>query len=124
MPTYDYLCESCGHELEMFQSMTEGPKRKCPACGTLKLRRQIGAGAAIVFKGSGFYQTDYRSKSYHEAKAAEEKASTEGAQDSSSSRTSDKSKTSDKSTNTDESAKSKNSDNGQGSSAKDSAGGD
>ena len=91
MPTYDYLCESCGHELEIFQSMTEGHKRKCPACGTLKLRRLIGTGAAIVFKGSGFYQTDYRSKSYHEAKAADEKANTEGAKDSSSSKTSDKS---------------------------------
>ena len=109
MPTYDYLCESCGHELELFQSMTEGPKRKCPACGTLKLRRQIGAGAAIVFKGSGFYQTDYRSKSYHAAKRADEKAGAGGTQDSSSSEKSDKSKKQDK---------------GQGSSAKDSAGED
>ncbi len=103
MPTYDYLCESCGHALEIFQSMTEGHKRKCPACGTLKLRRLIGTGAAIVFKGSGFYQTDYRSKSYHEAKAADEKAGAGGAQDSSSSKTSDKSETPDKSKHTDES---------------------
>jgi len=92
MPTYDYVCESCGHELEMFQSMTEGPKRKCPACGTLKLRRRIGTGAAIVFKGSGFYQTDYRSKSYHEAKAADEKAGSTGSSEASDSKSSGKSK--------------------------------
>ncbi len=112
MPTYDYLCESCGHELEIFQSMTEGRKRKCPACGTLKLRRLIGTGAAIVFKGSGFYQTDYRSKSYHEAKRADEKAGTGEAQDSSSSKKSDKSDKSEKQ------------DKGQGSSTKNSAGED
>lgn len=130
MPTYDYLCESCGHELEIFQSMTEGHKRKCPACGTLKLRRLIGAGAAIMFKGSGFYETDYRSKSYHEAKAADEKAGAGGAQDSSSSKTSDKSKTSDHSKQSDnqkksnKSDKSDKSDGAKGSCAKDSSGGD
>lgn len=64
MPTYDYICDACGHALEIFQSMTEGPKRKCPECGKLKLKRQIGTGAGIMFKGSGFYQTDYRSESY------------------------------------------------------------
>ena len=66
MPTYDYRCDSCDHELEIFQSMSESPKRKCPACGRLKLRRMIGNGAGIIFKGSGFYQTDYRSKSYQQ----------------------------------------------------------
>jgi putative FmdB family regulatory protein len=71
MPTYDYVCEACGHELELFQSMSEAPKRKCPACGKLKLTRRIGGGAGILFKGSGFYQTDYRSSSY---KKGEEKA--------------------------------------------------
>ena len=55
MPTYDYLCAGCGHELEIFQSMSESPKRKCPKCGKLKLERQIGMGAAVIFKGSGFY---------------------------------------------------------------------
>jgi putative FmdB family regulatory protein len=64
MPTYDYACGQCGHELEIFHSMTDAPKRKCPACGKNKLQRRIGAGAAILFKGSGFYQTDYRSASY------------------------------------------------------------
>ena len=66
MPTYDYVCQACGHRLEIFQSMTEAPKRKCPQCKKQKLERQIGRGAAILFKGSGFYQTDYRSSSYAE----------------------------------------------------------
>jgi putative FmdB family regulatory protein len=74
MPTYRYQCDACGHELELFQSMTESPKRKCPDCGRSKLQRLIGAGAGVIFKGSGFYETDYRSASY---KAAE-KASGEG----------------------------------------------
>ncbi len=75
MPTYDYLCDACGHELELIQSMSEAPKRKCPACGKQKLRRLIGAGGAILFKGSGFYETDYRSDSYQKgAKAEKERA--------------------------------------------------
>jgi putative FmdB family regulatory protein len=64
MPTYDYVCDACKHEFELFQSITEAVKRKCPKCGKNKLRRLIGTGAAIMFKGSGFYQTDYRSDSY------------------------------------------------------------
>ena len=74
MPTYDYECDACGHTLEIFQSMTEGHKKKCPECGKLKLRRLIGAGAAVVFKGSGFYQTDYRSESYKKGAEADKKA--------------------------------------------------
>jgi len=74
MPTYDYRCSHCGHELELFQSISESPKRKCPECGTLKLRRVIGPGAGIIFKGSGFYQTDYRSESYKKGAEAEKKA--------------------------------------------------
>ena len=66
MPTYDYVCAACGHALEVFQSMSEAPKKKCPACGRSKLERRIGAGAGFLFKGSGFYLTDYRSKSYTE----------------------------------------------------------
>ena len=58
-------------QFEFFQSIKEEPKRKCPECGRLKLRRLIGPGAAIVFKGSGFYKTDYRSESYKKAAAAE-----------------------------------------------------
>ena len=63
MPTYDYRCQACGHEFEMFQQMSEGPARKCPGCGKLKLRRLMGAGGGIIFKGSGFYETDYKRKS-------------------------------------------------------------
>jgi len=67
MPTYEYACDSCGHEFEEFQSITAKPLRKCPACKTPALRRLIGTGAGIIFKGSGFYQTDYRSDSYKKA---------------------------------------------------------
>lgn len=64
MPTYDYLCDSCGHEFEAFESIKADPQRTCPECKAEALRRKIGPGAAILFKGSGFYQTDYRSESY------------------------------------------------------------
>jgi putative FmdB family regulatory protein len=71
MPTYDYVCDGCGHAFELFQSMTENAKKTCPKCRKPKLRRLIGAGGAIVFKGSGFYKTDYRSDSYKKGAAAE-----------------------------------------------------
>ncbi len=77
MPTYDYLCDSCGHKFEKFQSITARPLRKCPECGKNQLKRLIGTGAGIIFKGSGFYETDYRSESYKEAKKKEEKPATE-----------------------------------------------
>jgi putative FmdB family regulatory protein len=67
MPTYDYECDACGHAFELFQSISEPVKKKCPECGKPKLRRLFGTGAAVVFKGSGFYQTDYRSDSYKKA---------------------------------------------------------
>ena len=67
MPTYDYKCESCGHAFEKFQSMTARPVRKCPECKANAVKRLIGTGAGVIFKGSGFYQTDYRPKSYAEA---------------------------------------------------------
>jgi len=76
MPTYDYVCDSCEHQFELFQPMKEDPKKQCPECGKKKLRRLIGPGAAIVFKGSGFYTTDYRSESYKKAAAADKPAST------------------------------------------------
>ncbi len=95
MPTYEYLCEACGHEFELFQSMSAPVKRKCPDCGKLKLKRLIGAGAGVIFKGSGFYQTDYRSDSYKKAaeaekKATEPKTSTKGDKKAESKSTSDK----------------------------------
>jgi len=75
MPTYDYVCEACEHAFELYQSIKEDPKKQCPECGKKKLRRLIGPGAAIVFKGSGFYTTDYRSESYKKAAAADKPAS-------------------------------------------------
>ena len=74
MPTYDYVCKNCEHRWELFQSIMADPVKKCPECGKSKLRRLFGTGAAIIFKGSGFYQTDYRSESYKQ-KAAAEKSS-------------------------------------------------
>ncbi len=76
MPTYQYVCNQCGHEFELFQSMTAPVKRKCPECGKLKLERLIGTGSGVLFKGSGFYQTDYRSESYRKAADADKKAAT------------------------------------------------
>lgn len=67
MPTYDYRCESCGHTFEQFQSITAEPIKVCPECKQPKVRRLIGTGAAVLFKGSGFYQTDYRSKTYSQS---------------------------------------------------------
>ena len=75
MPTYDYLCDACGHEFELFQSINDPVQRKCPDCKKLKLRRLFGTGAAVVFKGSGFYQTDYRSESYKKGAEKEKPAS-------------------------------------------------
>ena len=85
MPTYDYVCKDCDHQWELFQSMKDNPIRKCPSCGKLKAKRVIGAGAGIIFKGSGFYQTDYRSDSYKKDAKADKKAqsSTEPKSDSS-----------------------------------------
>ncbi len=71
MPTYDYVCDACGHEFELFQSMTDRVKRKCPKCGKPRLKRLIGAGAGVIFKGSGFHESDYRSDSYKKAAEAE-----------------------------------------------------
>jgi len=60
MPTYDYRCKACKHEFEAFQNITDPVRRKCPSCGRLSLERLIGAGAGLIFKGSGFYVTDYK----------------------------------------------------------------
>ena len=71
MPTYQYICENCGNEFERFESITAKPARKCPNCNKSKLKRLIGTGSGIIFKGSGFYQTDYRSESYKKAAKSE-----------------------------------------------------
>jgi putative FmdB family regulatory protein len=63
MPTYEYQCKSCGHELEEFQSMSEEPLKRCPECGTDSLIRIMGSGSGLIFKGTGFYLTDYRKSS-------------------------------------------------------------
>jgi putative FmdB family regulatory protein len=89
MPTYEYECDACGHRFEKFQMMTEKPKRKCPECGKRKLQRLIGTGAGIIFKGSGFYETDYKragkggggeSKSESKGDAKSESSSSGGAE--------------------------------------------
>lgn len=95
MPTYDYQCGNCEHQWEEFQSITAKPKRKCPECGKLKAKRMIGPGAGIIFKGSGFYETDYRSSSYNKGAAADKKASESSSKSDSSSKSSDKSSKSD-----------------------------
>jgi putative FmdB family regulatory protein len=74
MPTYEYRCDACGHEFELYQQMTAPVKRKCPACGRPKLHRLIGTGGGVIFKGSGFYETDYRSDSYKKAAEADRKS--------------------------------------------------
>lgn len=75
MPTYDYECDACEHKFELFQGISEPVKKKCPECGKPKLRRLFGTGAALLFKGSGFYKTDYRSESYKTSAAADSKSS-------------------------------------------------
>ena len=62
MPTYDYICTTCGHEMEVFQSMKDALLKRCPACKKAALKRQVGGGAGLIFKGSGFYITDYKKR--------------------------------------------------------------
>jgi putative FmdB family regulatory protein len=76
MPTYEYACEKCRYEFESFQSIKAAPLRKCPRCGKNGLKRLIGTGSGIIFKGTGFYATDYRSDSYKKAAQAEKPAAT------------------------------------------------
>ena len=79
MPTYDYVCDDCGYQFEEFQSITAKPLAKCPKCRG-RIRRLIGGGNGFLFKGSGFYATDYRSDSYKNAKQKEEGASTKSSE--------------------------------------------
>jgi len=75
MPTYEYHCDACEHDFEEFQYFSEDPLTKCPSCKKKKLRRLFGTGSSIIFKGSGFYETDYRSESYKAGAKAETDAS-------------------------------------------------
>ncbi len=87
MPTYDYICDACDHAWELFQKITDNPVKKCPECGKKKAVRQFGTGAAIMFKGSGFYETDYRSDAYKKSAKADKskKSDSKDAQSSSTS---------------------------------------
>jgi len=77
VPTYDYECSACGHRYELFQFITASPVKRCPACGRPTAKRLIGCGAGVIFRGSGFYCTDYRSDGY-KSKASAEKERTNG----------------------------------------------
>ena len=78
MPTYEYKCSACGHQFERFQSIKADPVKKCPECGKNKVNRLIGTGAGLIFKGSGFYITDYRDSSYKEKAKSESGTSSSG----------------------------------------------
>jgi putative FmdB family regulatory protein len=90
MPTYDYECDACGHTFEEFQSMKEEPLKVCPQCKKKKLRRLFGTGAAILFKGSGFYQTDYRSDTYKAAAKADQESAKPASTESNGTKSGDK----------------------------------
>jgi putative FmdB family regulatory protein len=72
MPTYDYKCPDCGHDFEAFQSINAKPIKVCPQCGKRKVKRLIGAGGGLIFKGSGFYLTDYARKGEGKSEAKTE----------------------------------------------------
>ena len=98
MPTYEYACRACGNEFEEFQSITAKPIRKCPKCSKLKVERLISGGAGLLFKGSGFYITDYRSEGYKKEAKKDKEASSSKKSDSkkSDSKKSDSKKSKDK----------------------------
>jgi putative FmdB family regulatory protein len=110
MPTYDYACDSCKHEFEQFESITAEPQKKCPKCKKNKLRRLFGAGGGLIFKGSGFYQTDYRPDSYKKAAEADKpktESSDSGSKDSSSPKSESKTDTKPTTTKTESTPKKK-----------------
>jgi putative FmdB family regulatory protein len=73
MPTYEYVCSKCGHHFEKFQSMSAAPLKKCPKCSKAALKRLVGGGAGLIFKGSGFYITDYKNKGQAKPESGEAK---------------------------------------------------
>ena len=100
MPTYDYKCDACGHAFEQFQSMSAAPIKKCPKCGKQKVKRLIGTGAGLIFKGSGFYITDYRDQSYKDKAKADSGSGSDGAAKTEKSESSSSSSNGDASTST------------------------
>ena len=92
MPTYDYQCGACGHEWELFQSMNDSPVKSCPKCKKRKAKRLLGLGAGLIFKGTGFYETDYKKTG-----GGDKKENSGDSDSSKSSDSSDSSKSSDKS---------------------------
>ncbi len=107
MPTYGYKCDHCEHEFELFQSITASPRRTCPECKKRKLRRLIGMGAGILFKGTGFYETDYRSESYKKAAEKDKKSTEKKSDDKKKGASSDKKEANSKKTGGDSSAEKK-----------------
>lgn len=91
MPTYDYKCDACEHTWEEFQSIKAEPTKKCPGCGKKKAKRLIGAGAGLIFRGTGFYLTDYRSDAYKKSAEADKAPSSGDSSKSSDSGSSSKS---------------------------------
>lgn len=100
MPTYEYECLKCEHVFEKFQSITADPLKRCPECRG-KIRRVIGTGAGILFKGSGFYETDYRSESYKKGAKAESETSKSSSETGDSKKSDSKAKKSEKSASSD-----------------------
>jgi putative FmdB family regulatory protein len=92
MPTYDYVCEGCEHKFEHFQSMSSRRLRKCPDCGEPKLERLIGGGSGLIFKGSGFYETDYKRSGRGAPRSSKDGSSEDGSSKDSSSKDSSSSK--------------------------------
>ncbi len=90
MPTYDYVCDACDHRFELFQKFGDRQKRTCTECGKKKLRRLIGSGGGVIFKGSGFYETDYRSSEYKSRQKEESSGGASSGSEGSSSPKSDK----------------------------------
>lgn len=78
MPTYEYRCESCNHEFEIMQSIKDDALTKCPSCGKNKLKKVISGGAGLIFKGTGFYLTDYKKKNSHSKKSTGKVTDTTG----------------------------------------------